>query len=139
MAALELALDYPGCLAADFPRELPVAVRAVDRVLAAIASCGSFGPLEDRSPGLRGNDWSNYLRCSEARMVHAANVLQRKGVTGGRLLDYGAYFGNFSLMFREMGFDVGRRVRHVHAFPLSDPRAASAVRRSHARLRRHGT
>ena len=102
----EVTVDFPACLAADFTRELPRAERAVDRVLAAIDAAESFKPLEDRSPGLRGNDWSNYLRCSEARMVRVIRFLERHGVTGGRLLDYGAYFGNFALMFREMGFEV---------------------------------
>lgn len=101
-----VALNFPACLAADFPRELPPALRAVDDVLAAIAHASSFGPLEDRSPGLRGNDWSNYLRCSQARMVHAARLLGRHGVARGRVLDYGAYFGNFSLMMRAGGFEV---------------------------------
>lgn len=102
----ELRLDFPACLAADFPLETPLAIRAVDEVLAAIAASPGFAPLEDLSPGLRGNDWSHYLRCSQARMVHAAAALRARGVTGGRVLDYGAYFGNFSLMFRALGFEV---------------------------------
>ena len=102
----DLVIDFPACLAADFPEELPAAERAVTRVLSAIDAGTSFTPLEERSPGLRGNDWSNYLRCSEARMVHAANLLKRKGALGDRMLDYGAYFGNFSLMFRELGLEV---------------------------------
>lgn len=104
--ATELPLNFPACLAKDFARELPIAERAVAEVLAAIEGAPSFGPLEDRSPGLRGNDWTNYLRCSLARMVHAGQLLRRHGATRGRLLDYGAYFGNFSLMFQEMGFQV---------------------------------
>lgn len=101
----ELRLDFPACLAADFPAETPVAVRAVDRVLAAIHG-STFAPLEERSPGLRGSNFVDYLRCSQARMVHAANSLRRHGVTGGRVLDYGGYFGNFSLMFADLGFEV---------------------------------
>jgi len=50
--------------------------------------------------------WQTYLRCSVARMVHAAAALRQRGVTGGRLLDVGAYFGNFSLLFAQLGFDV---------------------------------
>ena len=101
----ELRLDFPACLAADFPIETPVAIRAVDEVLTAIQG-STFAPLEDRSPGLRGSDFVDYLRCSQIRMAHAANALARHGVTRGRVLDYGAYFGNFSLMFRELGFSV---------------------------------
>jgi len=101
-----VTLDFPACLAADFPDDLPHAVRAVDEVLEAVAVSDSFEPLEERSPGLRGNDWSNYLRCSEARMVHAARLIRKIGLTTGRMLDYGAYFGNFSLMMRARGFEV---------------------------------
>ena len=101
----ELRLDFPACLAADFPVETPVAIRVVDEVLTAIQG-STFAPLEDRSPGLRGSDFVDYLRCSQIRMAHAANALARHGVRRGRVLDYGAYFGNFSLMFRELGFSV---------------------------------
>lgn len=101
-----VTMDFPSCLAADFPDDLPHAVRAVDEVLEAVAVSDSFAPLEERSPGLRGNDWSNYLRCSEARMVHAARLVRTIGLTTGRVLDYGAYFGNFSLMMRAKGFEV---------------------------------
>lgn len=117
----DLAIDFPACLAADFPRELPLADRVVDRVLKAIDATTSFGPLEDRSPGLRGNDWSNYLRCSEARMVHAANALSRKGITGGRVLDYGAYFGNFALLFRDLGFEVDAVDAYASYLPALAP------------------
>ena len=103
---LSYAVNFPACLTVDFPRELPVAEAAVAQVLAAINAGDSFKPLEDCSPGLRGNDWSVYLRCSEARMVHAASLLHRKGITRGRLLDYGAYFGNFALMLKGLGFEV---------------------------------
>ena len=101
----ELRLDFPACLAADFPVETPVAIRTVDRVLAAIHGA-TFEPLEERSPGLRGSDFVDYLRCSEARMVHAANAARRHGASGGRVLDYGAYFGNFALMFADLGYGV---------------------------------
>jgi SAM-dependent methyltransferase len=101
----ELRLDFPAFLAADFPVETPVAIRVVNEVLTAIQG-STFAPLEDRSPGLRGSDFVDYLRCSQIRMAHAANALARHGVSRGRVLDYGAYFGNFSLMFRELGFSV---------------------------------
>jgi 2-polyprenyl-3-methyl-5-hydroxy-6-metoxy-1,4-benzoquinol methylase len=101
-----VTLNFPACLEADFTGEFPPAATAVNRVLKAIEGSSSFAPLEDRSPGLRGNDWSNYLRCSEARMVHAVRLLSKHGVRSGRVLDYGSYFGNFALMMRARGFDV---------------------------------
>lgn len=99
-----LRLDFPSCLAEDFPHELPVAQAAVERILAVLSQ--SYAALEQHSPALKENDWPNYLRCSIARMVHAAGALRRAGVRAGRLLDYGSYFGNFSGMFAELGFSV---------------------------------
>lgn len=100
-----LKLEFPDCLREDFPQESQVAMAAVDRVLGVLGGA-TFEALERHSPALRDNDWSNYLRCSIARMVHAAAALRRAGVHGGRLLDYGAYFGNFSGMFADLGFEV---------------------------------
>jgi SAM-dependent methyltransferase len=100
-----LHLDFPRCLAADFPDDLPGACAAVDAIAASIAGA-DFSPLARHSPALAGFDWCSYLRCSIARMVHAGAALRRRGVTSGRLLDYGSYFGNFSLMFARAGFSV---------------------------------
>src|SRR3954453_1623542 len=100
-----LNLRFLDGLAEDFPAELPAAREAVDEVV-AVVNGASYAALEEHSPALRDNDWSNYLRCSIARMVHAAAALRRAGVVGGRLLDYGAYFGNFSGMFAALGFQV---------------------------------
>lgn len=100
-----LDLNFPACLAADFPREVPAAEAAVERALRAVQDV-SFDRLVERSPGLAGNDWSNYLRCSLSPMAHAANALQRLGITSGRVLDYGAYFGNFALMLAGLGYSV---------------------------------
>ena len=100
-----LNLDFPVCLAEDFEAELPVALAAVERLLAVLDG-PSYVALERHSPALKGNDWANYLRCSLARMVHAAGALRRAGVQRGRRLDFGAYFGNFAGMFADLGFEV---------------------------------
>jgi SAM-dependent methyltransferase len=103
--AEQLNLDFPRCLEADFPDDLPGARAAFESIAGAIAGA-DFSPLARRSPALRSFDWHGYLRCSIARMVHAAAALRRRGVSSGRLLDYGSYFGNFSLMFARAGFSV---------------------------------
>jgi len=100
-----LDLDFPRCLEADFPADLPGASAAFDAIAEAIAGA-DFAPLARRSPALAGFDWPGYLRCSIARMVHAGAALRRRGVVSGRLLDYGSYFGNFALMFARAGFAV---------------------------------
>jgi len=101
----ELKLDFPQCLEADFPDELPAACAAFESIAGAIEGA-DLTPLSRRSPALQTFDWRSYLHCSIARMVHAAAALRRRGVTSGRLLDYGSYFGNFSLLFARAGFSV---------------------------------
>jgi SAM-dependent methyltransferase len=101
----QLALNFPECLESDFPDDLLSACVAYESIARAIAGA-DFSPLARRSPALRGFDWTGYLRCSIARMVHAAAALRRRGVVSGRMLDYGSYFGNFALMFAHAGFSV---------------------------------
>ena len=100
-----LSLDFPRCLEADFPADLPGASAAFEAIAGVIAGA-DFAPLSRRSPALQGFDWRGYLRCSIARMVHAGAALRRRGVVSGRVLDYGSYFGNFALMFARAGFSV---------------------------------
>lgn len=101
----ELDLRFPDCLAADFPTWVPLASGAVEAVIDAIAG-SDFTPLIRRSPGLARSEFPTYLRCSVVRMAHAAAAVERRQVRRGVVLDYGAYFGNFALMFRRAGFDV---------------------------------
>jgi SAM-dependent methyltransferase len=101
----ELHVDFPRCLEADFPDDLPGARDAFESIAGAIEGA-DFSSLSRRSPALQAFDWRGYLRCSIARMVHASAALRRRGLTSGRLLDYGSYFGNFSLMFARAGFSV---------------------------------
>lgn len=100
-------LNFPECLAEDFPQDLPLALAATEAVIASIEGA-DFRALARNSPALDASvwQWSTYLRCSMARMVHAAAALRERRVQGGRLLDVGAYFGNFSLMFARQGFQV---------------------------------
>jgi 2-polyprenyl-3-methyl-5-hydroxy-6-metoxy-1,4-benzoquinol methylase len=98
-------IDFPGCLRSDFARQMPAAESAVAAVVEAITQ-SDFSSLEEKSPGLRGLDWRQYIRSSLVRMVRTASALESLGVSGGRLLDYGSYFGHFSLMFARAGFDV---------------------------------
>ena len=58
------------------------------------------------SPSLAGYDWANYLRCSMCRVVRVQRALATHVVPGGRVLDYGSYFGNFGLACQSMGFRV---------------------------------
>ncbi|MDP3716244.1 MAG: class I SAM-dependent methyltransferase [Acidobacteriota bacterium] len=100
-------LNFPDCLAADFPQDVPAALAVVDDIVASIAGA-DFRSLARNSPALDASQWqwSTYLKCSVARMVHASSALRERGITGGRALDVGAYFGNFSLLLARQGFSV---------------------------------
>lgn len=100
-----LRLEFPDFLARDFPGMYPAAWAATQAVLKAIPGT-DYTSLERHSPALKGFDWSNYIRLSAIRLVRAGALLERVGKRSGRLLDYGAYFGNFSLFAAKMGFDV---------------------------------
>ena len=65
-----------------------------------------LSPLAKHSPGLLGFDWTTYLRCSELRIVKTLEALGHGSTRPCRVLDYGSYFGNFSLALRIAGFEV---------------------------------
>jgi SAM-dependent methyltransferase len=100
-----LDLGFPDVLAQRFPETFDLATRAADDVLAATRGA-DFTVLARRSPGLHGYDWCAYIRCSVIRMVNALEVLRGAGVVTGRILDYGAYFGNMALFCRLAGYEV---------------------------------
>ena len=101
----KLDLNFPDVIARQFPDTFDLASRAANLVLSATRDA-DFTPLARHSPGLLGYDWAAYIRCSVIRMVNALDVLQRAGVPSGRILDYGAYFGNMALLCRLAGYDV---------------------------------
>jgi len=98
-------LGFPACIAREFPREFPIAWHVASEMLTTIAA-SDLAPLARRSPGLRGYDWTEYLRCSVVRMVRVLSALNRHVPAGGRVLDVGAYFGNFANACARAGYQV---------------------------------
>lgn len=92
-----LELGFPESIARQFPDHFESAWQAVQSVIAAEEGA-AFEQLEFHSPALKGFDWGAYLRLSVIRMVLALDRLRKAGFSSGRVLDFGAYFGNFSLM-----------------------------------------
>lgn len=105
MAIDRIAIDQRAVLNAEYPAEFPAAEAATQAVLATVANT-DLKPLAARSPSLRGYDWAGYLRCSMSRMVRVQRALREHAPAGGRVLDFGSYFGNFALAARAMEFQV---------------------------------
>lgn len=104
-APTSLALDFPASIQREFPDCFDSAWEAVQAVLGGLGTV-QFAALEKHSPALRGFDWRSYLRLSVIRMLHAQRALAQFAPRARTVLDYGAYFGNFSLMLQHNGFQV---------------------------------
>ena len=97
--------NFPEVIEREFPAEFPHAWQATEGVLDRIAGA-DLSRLGEHSPGLRGYDWTGYLRCSAIRLVRALRALQTSVGSGGLVLDCGSYFGNASLMCASAGYSV---------------------------------
>lgn len=97
-------LDFPRCIEREHPETFPAAWAAVQDVLATLPGT-DFSSLSRRSPGLQDFGWASYLRCSVVRMARALDALGTVG-DQARVLDFGAYFGNFSLACARRGYRV---------------------------------
>lgn len=102
--APSITLEFPDCVAREFPALFDAAWSATEQVVSRLDGA-ELDPLGRRSPGLQGYDWRGYLRYSVVRVVRALDRLSDVS-TGGRVLDVGAYFGNFSLAASMRGFEV---------------------------------
>ena len=100
-----IVIDQHALLASEYPLEFPAADAATTSVLAAVAGIDLEG-LAAQSPSLKGYDWTGYLRCSRSRVDRVQRALRQHTPAGGRVLDFGSYFGNFSLALSAMGFRV---------------------------------
>jgi 2-polyprenyl-3-methyl-5-hydroxy-6-metoxy-1,4-benzoquinol methylase len=94
---LDLMRDYPDEFDLAYSSSLEVidTTRGVD-----------YSSLCRNSPGLNGFNWENYLNLSSIRMVRALHLIRKYIPPNSRVLDLGAYFGNFSLMLAKAGFEV---------------------------------
>lgn len=102
-AAIEL--DFPDRFRREQPELFDVIWLATREVLSAVEGA-DFTPLERRSPMLCGFDWDAYLRLSAIRILRLAQHARALVPPGARVLDFGAYFGNFSLAMQRLGFRV---------------------------------
>jgi SAM-dependent methyltransferase len=79
--------------------------RSTNDVLAALEG-GDFSPMARNSPELKGIEWVPYIRLSAIRVARALAALKAHAAEGARVLDFGAYFGNFSLALARAGYAV---------------------------------
>lgn len=92
-------------LAVQFGAVLKPAQAATADVVALLDN-GNYERLAANSPALKNYNWHQYIDLSLARMVRVGHCLQSFGKPGQRVLDFGSYFGNYSLLARRLGFDV---------------------------------
>src|SRR5687767_3927863 len=105
LVPLHLALNEAEVLRTSYPAEFPIAAAATERVVGRLGGV-DLAPLARRSPSLNGYDWTSYLECSICRLVRFQRALREALPSGGAVLDFGSYFGNFGLVCRAMGFKV---------------------------------
>ena len=98
-------VDLAATLTDEYSAEYPAAAQAVDRVLDVVRDA-DLSALARRSPGLRGYQWTTYLQCSVVRSVRIQRALAQHAAPGGRVLDYGSYFGNIAMAIAASGFSV---------------------------------
>jgi 2-polyprenyl-3-methyl-5-hydroxy-6-metoxy-1,4-benzoquinol methylase len=98
-----LDLDFPAAIAREFPDVFDAAWQATDAIVATLAGA-DFSALARHSRGLLGYEWSAYHRCNVVRAVRVGRALARAG--SRRVLDFGAYFGNFAIMAAALGCEV---------------------------------
>jgi 2-polyprenyl-3-methyl-5-hydroxy-6-metoxy-1,4-benzoquinol methylase len=96
---------FPENLRKNYPEEFELALNASEKVVFAIKG-HEFSSLETHSPGLKGADWSSYVVLSTIRMVRTLRLLRNRLKPGARVLDFGSYFGNFSIMLADAGYRV---------------------------------
>jgi SAM-dependent methyltransferase len=99
------------------PLRLPPAAELwsgpVERVVLAtaedlVALLDRFRPesLEPHLAVLPDTSMRSYLSMSVVRVVRLVELLRRRGVDGGTILEVGAWFGSFALALRRLGYDV---------------------------------
>lgn len=97
--------NFPAWLHAQYGRDAADALDTAERIWAATRGA-DLGALARRSPALAGFDWRTYLRMSVIRVLRVHRALAAAGVASGRVLDFGAYFCNFSLFLAARGYTV---------------------------------
>jgi len=94
-------------LYANFEKELVDIVLAVKaQILNTISNKDFNEDMHKHSPGLKGFNWKLYLLASSVRVLRMLNLLENLVPQGSHVLDFGSYFGNFSLAAKWAGYKV---------------------------------
>jgi 2-polyprenyl-3-methyl-5-hydroxy-6-metoxy-1,4-benzoquinol methylase len=97
--------NFPAWLHDRYGADAQLALDVAERIWTATKD-GALDTLARRSPALAGFDWRVYLRMSAIRVLRTHRALTAAGVASGRVLDFGAYFCNFSLYLAAKGYTV---------------------------------
>lgn len=120
-----LDLDFPAAIEREYPNVFAPAWAATQEVIAGLEGV-DFSPLARHSRGLRGYEWTAYHRCNVVRAVRVATRLAGSAARS-RVLDFGSYFGNFSLVAAALGWQVDAVDSYAEYAPAFDT-AQSAMR-----------
>ena len=80
-----------------------IAAKATKAVVGALPGV-DLSPMARNSPELGGLDWKPYIECSVIRVARTLAALKKHVPKGARVLDFGSYFGNFSLALAAAGY-----------------------------------
>lgn len=99
-----LKLNYPYCFQSSYPKAYPIAAKVITEIVTELKN-SDMSLLSRNSPELTYYNWENYLRCSMIRMLKVSELLEKVG-SHLKILDFGSYFGNFSLFCSQLGHTV---------------------------------
>lgn len=100
-----VSLDLEQTMLSEFPDVAEISWQATNEILELLPA-GNYEKLAIHSPGLAGYDWTEYIRLSVLRVARICQNLRKYGQAGQSVLDFGSYFGNFSIASKLLGFEV---------------------------------
>nr|WP_287410400.1 class I SAM-dependent methyltransferase [Pseudodesulfovibrio sp.] len=98
-------VDVEEILRKKYPEFADVVIETSNEIISALQG-KDLASLAKHSPGLVGFDWPTYIRLSGIRVAKAMEKLCLFSFPEARILDYGSYFGNFSISLKKIGYEV---------------------------------
>lgn len=93
-------------LASFAAQDVEILLQATGKVVSLVKDKVFTAAMHENSPALKGFQWQGYLEASTVRLAYFLAALRRYVPKGGKVFDFGSYFGNFSLTAQEAGYTV---------------------------------